>query len=261
MKPILAACALLFAALPAVGQESPAADSGRVYEPAELTAMPRVANAEALRAALRAGYPPELAAAGVEGTVSVSLVVNQAGEAEEIAVVESTNPAFDSVTVATVAGLRFRPAMVGGRPVRTRVRVPIRWQLPEAPVAAANPPADFTGVGVGLRRAPRPDSSRTYKPRQVEVPPQPINMISVRAELVQRYPASLRGSGRRGTVHVRFRVNADGRPEHFEITRSSDARFNAPTLEAVRVLRFTPARVNGRAVAAWVELPIEWESI
>jgi hypothetical protein len=42
------------------------------------------------------------------------------------------------------------------------------------------------------------------------------------------------------------------------VTHSTDSRFNEPTLRVIRVLRHRPARLNGRPVKVWVELPIQW---
>jgi TonB family protein len=243
-------------------QQPAAADTSRVYEPSELSTMPRLVNLDELRAALQAGYPPELRESRVEGTVAVSLVVNRYGRPEEISVVQSTHPAFDSVTLATAAGLRFTAAMADGRPVRTRVQIPVQWRLPaDAPtadsgaVASAAPPAQAPPAPPSAR----PDCESTYSLRDVQGPPQPLNLIEFRRMMLTHYPASMRGAGR-GVVQVRFRVGCDGVPSRIAITQSSHLAFNAPTVDLVPMLRFSPARMNGQPVAVWVELPIEWSS-
>jgi TonB family protein len=57
---------------------------------------------------------------------------------------------------------------------------------------------------------------------------------------------------------VRFRVNADGTTDSFTVTRSTDTRYNAPSIEVLRRTRFFPGKLDGQAVAVWMELPIQW---
>lgn len=59
-------------------------------------------------------------------------------------------------------------------------------------------------------------------------------------------------------MQVRFVVTERGEVGPGRVTHSSDARFDAATIQAIRVLRFRPGQVGGRAVPAWVELPIAW---
>jgi TonB family protein len=88
--------------------------------------------------------------------------------------------------------------------------------------------------------------------------PRPLNMSSFRRALERAYPAHLRGGRVQGSVLVRMRVNTEGVPTVPHIVRSSNPEFNQPTLETIVMLRFRPARVDGKPVNVWVELPIEW---
>ena len=56
-----------------------------------------------------------------------------------------------------------------------------------------------------------------------------------------------------------MRVDRQGIPQDVVVTRTTDAAFNQPTLQSVAILRFTPARVDGKAVEVWIDLPIQWE--
>ena len=261
-----AALALSLAAAPAAAQGSAAADSGRVYELAEVEQLPSPANVADLRAALEAGDPPAQLRAGTGGQVFLSFVVGADGTVREPRIVSSTDSAFDAPSLAAIAVLRFTPGAVGGTPVATRVQIPIQWQAP--PPAAQEPHA---GEGV-VSSTPRVEEGErvysmsdvvasvpTYELSEVEVQPRPLNIAELRRELERTYPPELRSASYRGVVQVRFRVTAEGVPEAFTISASTDPRFNLPTIEAVRVLRFSPARINRRPVAVWVELPIQWQ--
>jgi protein TonB len=46
-----------------------------------------------------------------------------------VRVVDATHPAFGEAARAAVAAMRFRPAEVGGRPVRQLVELPFEFRL------------------------------------------------------------------------------------------------------------------------------------
>lgn len=105
---------------------------------------------------------------------------------------------------------------------------------------------------------PAADSTRVYDLAEVEVLPRPQNAADFTAALGRGYPAHLRASGVGGTVQVAFVVSPAGEPSDVRVLSTPDSGFSAPTVQAVSLLRFTPAQVQGRAVAVRVEQPITW---
>lgn len=71
------------------------------------------------------------------------------------------------------------------------------------------------------------------------------------------YPALSRRLREQGVVLLRVYVLPSGTPEQIELKQSSGStRLDESALTAVRKWRFTPAQSAGRAVAAWVVVPI-----
>lgn len=264
MRTLPAALSLLLAASPAAAQDAPPADSGRIYELAEVQTPPRPLNVADLRAALDAGFPPEHLARGAGGTVNVSFVVGADGAVRQARVVSSTDAAFDAPSLSALAVLRFSPATVGGTPVATQLELPIPWQAP-APVAQAERAGEgVVAAGVterGERLYTLSDVvvvGRTYELSEVEHRPQPRSAADLRHQQVRNRPLGLGERAAHATVHVRFRVNPDGTTDSFTVIRSTDTRYNTPSIEALRNLRFIPGKLAGQSVAVWMELPIEW---
>ena len=110
-----------------------------------------------------------------------------------------------------------------------------------------------------VERTTPPDEG-TYELSAVEELPRLQNASEFQRNLGRNYPPLLRDAGVTGTVQVRFRLLEDGRVdgESISIVSSTHEQFNDPTIRAVRLLRFRPARVNGRPVKVWVEQPIQW---
>lgn len=105
---------------------------------------------------------------------------------------------------------------------------------------------------------PSADSTRVYELHEVEVLPRPQNAADFTAALRAGYPPHLRDSGVGGTVQVAFVVRPDGHPRDIRVLSTPDSAFDAPTVQAVSLLRFTPAQVGGGAVPVRVEQPITW---
>jgi TonB family protein len=111
---------------------------------------------------------------------------------------------------------------------------------------------------VAAQQAPSADSARVYELVQVEALPRPLNVPELVAALQQAYPPELRAAGVGGTVELSFVVGAEGSTRAVRVLSASDSAFIAPSLQALSVLRFTPAQVGGRPVAVRVEQPLQW---
>jgi len=76
-------------------------------------------------------YPPVLQSARIEGRVDVEIVVDTAGRVEPGSprVLRSTNRLFDGPALDASATWVFRPARIGGHPVRARVWAPVTFQM------------------------------------------------------------------------------------------------------------------------------------
>jgi periplasmic protein TonB len=75
-------------------------------------------------------YPPELRKARIGGLVTLVFVLSEDGRAEDIRVENSTRPEFEMPSLDAVRKWRFRPGQKDGRPVRTYIRYPLRFNPP-----------------------------------------------------------------------------------------------------------------------------------
>jgi TonB family protein len=116
------------------------------------------------------------------------------------------------------------------------------------------------GVAQSTVERVAPPDEGTYELSAVEEQPRPTNIADLRRQLERNYPPLLRDARVTGTVQVRMRVMEDGSVDagSIQVTSSSHEQFNDPTIRSVQRLRFRPAKVNGRPVKVWVELPIQW---
>jgi TonB family protein len=266
MRTFTVVLALLAAAAPAAAQQTPA-DTTRVYELHQVQSLPRPQNAAEFVAALQQAYPPELRAQGVGGRVQVSFVVGVDGRVADARVLNASDTAFVTAALQALPVLRFLPAQAAGRPVAVRVEQPLQWSVaapagpaessevddvPEAPESPEDPKQ------AAAARVEAPDTGLVYELGAVTELPRPVSTSAFQQALARGYPPALRNAGESGRVIVRFMVDEEGRVRNARVLRTSDRAFDAPTLEAVRHLRFRPARLNGQPVRVWVEQAIDW---
>jgi TonB family protein len=76
-------------------------------------------------------YPDDLRRMGIQGRVVLQCIVGVDGRAEPGTVTEvsAVDPGFVFAAREALRTARFRPGKVGGRPVRTLVRVPFDFKL------------------------------------------------------------------------------------------------------------------------------------
>ncbi|MCR6475446.1 energy transducer TonB [Variovorax sp. ZS18.2.2] len=75
-------------------------------------------------------YPTALAEEGVEGQVIAEFYVGTEGKAEDVRIERSPHPLLSKAVTDALKGWRFDPARsADGRPVRTRMRLPFRFQV------------------------------------------------------------------------------------------------------------------------------------
>jgi len=74
-------------------------------------------------------YPSDMQRDKVEGTVVLVFVLDERGRVKEARAETSTHPSFERPAIDAVRQWMFEPAVKDGKPVRARIRQPIRFRL------------------------------------------------------------------------------------------------------------------------------------
>lgn len=112
-------------------------------------------------------YPQSAIDAGIEGTVVVTVVVDENGLVTDATIFNSI-PQLDNAALQAARGKVFSPGQVGGLPVSTRMNIPINFVLPEPEVSTApqtsmdtGDPGDFVDLtGDAVRITIEPERPR-----------------------------------------------------------------------------------------------------
>lgn len=239
---LLAAGACLAAATPAASQQNLDLERPRLLNEAEIELQGVALHPAALR---DRGTPGEV-------LLRFRVLEDSTVDSATITVLQATNAAFVEPARALARVMRFAPARLKGRPVAAWLQHQV--QIRSAPRPPVSPDAPIRFV---------PPDEGTYELSAVEVHPRPVNIAQLRREMERRYAAALGDSGVSGALIVRFRILENGSvdPTTGVAVLSTNPAAEEPTITSLRLLRFTPARVNGRPVKVWVELPISWDAV
>jgi protein TonB len=74
-------------------------------------------------------YPEALRKAKVEGVVTLIFVLDETGRVEDPRVENSSRPEFEKPALDAIRKWRFSPGEKDGQPVRTYIRVPLRFRV------------------------------------------------------------------------------------------------------------------------------------
>jgi protein TonB len=74
-------------------------------------------------------YPSELRKAKIEGVVTLVFVLSEDGRVEDARVENSSRPEFEKPALDAIRKWRFRPGEKDGKPVRTYIRIPMRFRV------------------------------------------------------------------------------------------------------------------------------------
>jgi len=109
-------------------------DTSRVWALREVDRLPLLVNNAEVSRLIERVYPAELRDAGVEGTVTVEMVVGTDGLPHTPSVATATRDELRAPALAVVNAARFRPAAVRGHAVRVKLSLPIAFvRAPGAP--------------------------------------------------------------------------------------------------------------------------------
>lgn len=129
----------------------------------------------------------------------------------------------------------------------------------EATTVATPPPPEAPAVAVPMpaTAAPTPVSPPKAEKEEKEEPPK--FGVAYLNNPAPEYPRMSKRAGEEGRVFLKVLVSAEGRPDSVEVSKSSGfERLDNAALNAVKQWRFEPARKGGKAISAFVIVPLSF---
>jgi TonB family protein len=194
----------------------------------------------------KTGYQPaELSsAAGIEypvntvamGAVVFELTVDESGAVQSVQPVREI-PSLTEPAMRAIKSWHFKPAMMDGDPVQSRVTIVVMFNPPQ------NPPVN-----------PLPARSSSSVAARPHVQPDPPEIVSA---IYATYPMT--SAVKKGTVVLRVAIGDSGDVEDVKPLRDVPPLTSA-AIDAVKKWQFRPAEMSGRRVASSVVAAFVFES-
>jgi TonB family protein len=207
-------------------------------------------------------YPDDAQEKGIEGTVIVAFVVNTDGAVSDIEILRGIGGGCDEEVYRIVKGSpNWTPGMAGGKPVRSRMRLPLRFKLAEPAPSGNSANPEFRPVALLPAtdgQDPSQENVEVFFDEQ-DTPPTPIGGTEAWHRHLSEnltYPMSARMRGIQGTVLVSFIVNTDGTVEQVELVRGIGGGCDEEALRIIKISpRWSPGMIKGKAVRTRMTLP------
>lgn len=94
--------------------------------------FPQVDKMPEIKEFVKAEYPADLVKKGIQGTVSLELLVNESGSVDSVNVLKGLHPVLDSAAKAAAKNFKFTPAIVGNDAVAVLLQYDYRFTIEEA---------------------------------------------------------------------------------------------------------------------------------
>ena len=150
--------------------------------------------------------------------------------------------------------VQLADALSGFQPVAVSAQIPI--DMPPMDLQQRFDPKDYSGSGVDGSRASGivVSGNEVYAEALVEERPA---LLSAPAPV---YPPLLKQAGIQGRVILRAIIDTTGRvePASVRIIKSPSPAFDQPTKDWVLKALFRPARLHGRGVRVFINLPVDY---
>jgi TonB family protein len=125
---------------------------------------------------------------------------------------------------------------------------------------AENPSA---GTSLHMELPPCGNDPMIEKPCRIDhdVKPEISNVMDVVRVMQKEYPAHLRDRGIGGTTSLWLLIDPGGNLVRSIIRQGSGRmELDLASEKAVRAARFSPAKAQGKPVAVWIEMPVQFRT-
>jgi|GEM_PF-1482166 len=236
--------------------------TGSIYLPSEVHERPVPLSI------VEPSLTPELKQEG--GRATLEFVIDPTGTPTRIKVMDTSNPRFARSALAAVGKWKFKPGMVKGEPVATRLTVPLKMNSEESKARTlAQVEASLREDSVGAKNdldgklTPSLDKENAdvvstgqpimqiYAPSELDEPPVPLAILM--PELIPELPRH--GSQDNLIATVELVIDPRGIPCLLKLLGTSNPAFGRNALAAIAKWKFRPGVVGGKPVATRLTAP------
>lgn len=171
-------------------------------------------------------YPDKAVKAKKEGKTMVKAVIDTSGNVIKTTIMMSSDKVFDAASKDALKKTKFSPALKDGKPVKSEIVIPIQFRL----------------------------DGKDDKGLSEEMP----NIIGGSDAIIKsvRYPEAAKAAKIEGKVIVDCTIDENGNVCETAIFKSVSPELDAEAMRAIRTVKFTPGKKDGKPVKIKMFIPI-----
>ena len=188
----------------------------------------------------------------VEGVVTVGLVVDEQGMAQQVTLLRGLGDGLDENALATVKKYQFKPGIDNGKPVAVYINVEVKFQLADSPAQMQGPSGGSQGAVPVPVAPPRPPAPlRLIVPSAPDAPGGPVRVSAgtasgmVLTKVDPVYPAIAKAAHVQGPVILHAIISKDGTVESLSVISGNGMLVDAAR-DAVSKWTYKPYLLNGQ---------------
>ncbi len=113
-------------------------------------------------------------------------------------------------------------------------------------------------LAIGITFAQTSIEQKALKNAQVRLDKEPsCDLTDLQAKV--KYPEAARKKGIEGTVFVRALISKDGKVKNCKVEKSDSKLLTKSAVTAIKQTKFVPGMLDGKAVEAWVVIPVKYK--
>lgn len=227
-------------------------------------------------------YPESARKVGLECKVVASIYINENGNVIAHKIKETSPLTTDSesfipdtkaitdceqAAIDALSSLKWIPAMNDNQPVAVWVTIPVTFRLPnqqgatQMKIEGKKSDVEFTASTSWSndRSQVKPkDTQASQEFVPYDTPPKLIGGDkAIQSNLA--YPKKAKKEGIEGTVVVQAKISIDGHVDEIQILRGVSTELNKAATEAIKQVKFHPAKQGDKEVAVWITIPVEFK--
>lgn len=190
-------------------------------------------------------YPRSALKAGLQGDVVLLLLINQAGEVEEVKLT-SGQPLLARAAIEAVKHWKYKPYFFNGKPFAVSTTARLAFTISED---ATGTVAEVPGGMVGLVDSP-PGTPRPPVPRRIRVSEE-VERALLQTSVDPKYPPDAKTQRIQGDVILKVIIDKAGNVQNVELV-SGHPLLASAAIAAVKQQKYKPYLLN--------EIPVETET-
>ena len=185
-------------------------------------------------------YPEEAKAAHVQGAVILHAIISKQGTIEKLEIISGSGMLRQS-SIDAVSKWTYKPYLLNGKPVEVETSITVNYTLGDSTtVVGPIPPADEASAGVK-------QVGGDVKGPMVIYEPEPSYTELAKQDKVE------------GIVLINMVVDEQGLPQHLHVSRGLGDGLDEKAVEAVKQYKFKPATENGKPVAVYLNVEVNFK--